>query len=112
MGQFVYYGVLREILKVHFLGMLDIICIVFFYDWYDPFGITSVIQGRDFRSTIHLSFKSRKVCYIRYPQVKNKKDPWITGTEINPRVMVHGVSYHDPLQQSYIGFIGEIDNSP
>ncbi|XP_010507019.1 PREDICTED: uncharacterized protein LOC104783577 [Camelina sativa] len=48
----VYYGVLREILEVCYPGMLNLRCVVFLCDWYDPyidrgvrvdqFGVTSV----------------------------------------------------------------------
>lgn len=35
-GDLDYYGVLREILEVHYPGMLGLRCIAFFCDWYDP----------------------------------------------------------------------------
>lgn len=33
-----------------------------------------------------------QVCYIRYPRVKQRNDPWINVTSINPRGRVQGVS--------------------
>lgn len=51
-GDLVYYGVLREILEIHYPGLLDLRCVAFLCDWYDPligsgvrhdqFGVTSV----------------------------------------------------------------------
>lgn len=35
--------------------------------------------------------------------MKNKQDPWITVTSINPRGKVYGMSDHDPLQQNISG---------
>ena len=55
-GNDVYYGVLQEILEVRYPGMLDLRCIVFKCDWYDPilgrgvhvdqFGVTSINSSR------------------------------------------------------------------
>lgn len=51
-GDLVYYGVLREILEIHYPGLLDLRCVAFLCDWYDPligsgvrhgqFGVTSI----------------------------------------------------------------------
>ncbi|KAL0886519.1 hypothetical protein Bca101_010502 [Brassica carinata] len=40
-----------------------------------------------------------QVCYIKYPRVRNKDDPWVTVTRLNPRGRVQGSSeLEDPLQ--------------
>ncbi|KAL0897209.1 hypothetical protein Bca101_081170 [Brassica carinata] len=40
-----------------------------------------------------------QVCYIKYPRVRNRDDPWVTITSLNPRGRVHGSSeLKDPLQ--------------
>ncbi|KAL0796223.1 hypothetical protein Bca101_067600 [Brassica carinata] len=45
-----------------------------------------------------------KVCYIKYPQVRNRDDPWVTVTRLNPRGRVQGSSeLEDPLQPSTSG---------
>ena len=38
-----------------------------------------------------------QVCYIRYPRISQRNDPWITVTSIYSRSRVQGV--FDPLQQ-------------
>jgi len=39
------------------------------------------------------------VCYISYPRVTYRDDPWVTVTQINPRGRVDGTSDDDePLQ--------------
>ncbi|WZZ70927.1 hypothetical protein YC2023_082297 [Brassica napus] len=44
------------------------------------------------------------VCYIKYPQVRNRDDPWVTVTRLNPRGRVQGSSeLEDPLQPSTSG---------
>ncbi|KAF2588904.1 hypothetical protein F2Q70_00038015 [Brassica cretica] len=45
-----------------------------------------------------------KVCYIKYPRVRNRDDPWVTVTRLNPRGRVQGSSeLEDPLQPSTSG---------
>ncbi|KAL0772045.1 hypothetical protein Bca101_037196 [Brassica carinata] len=44
------------------------------------------------------------VCYIKYPRVRNRDDPWVTVTRLNPRGRVQGSSeLEDPLQPSTSG---------
>lgn len=55
-GDDVYYGVLKEVLEVRYSGLMNLRCIVFLCDWYDPnigrgvrvdkFGVTSVHSKR------------------------------------------------------------------
>uniref|UniRef100_A0A0D3DKC1 Uncharacterized protein n=1 Tax=Brassica oleracea var. oleracea TaxID=109376 RepID=A0A0D3DKC1_BRAOL len=41
------------------------------------------------------------VCYIKYPRVRNRDDPWVTVTRLNPRGRVQGSSeLEDALQPS------------
>ena len=45
-----------------------------------------------------------QVCYIKYPRVRNRDDPWVTVTRLNPRGRVQGSSeLEDPLQPSTSG---------
>ncbi|WZZ50284.1 hypothetical protein YC2023_050391 [Brassica napus] len=44
------------------------------------------------------------VFYIKYPRVRNRDDPWVTVTRLNPRGRVQGSSeLEDPLQPSTSG---------
>ncbi|WZZ26810.1 hypothetical protein YC2023_010211 [Brassica napus] len=97
-GDDVYYGHIHEILEIKYLGMVGLRCTVFYCDWHDntpdrgvrtdAFGVTSMLQ----------------VCYIKYPQVRNRDDPWVTVTRLNPRGRVQGSSnLEDPLQPSTFG---------
>uniref|UniRef100_A0A0D3CKE4 Uncharacterized protein n=1 Tax=Brassica oleracea var. oleracea TaxID=109376 RepID=A0A0D3CKE4_BRAOL len=44
------------------------------------------------------------VYYIKYPRVRNRDDPWVTVTRLNPRGRVQGSSeLEDPLQPSTSG---------
>ncbi|KAL0759376.1 hypothetical protein Bca101_075526 [Brassica carinata] len=57
--------------------------------YYDPFILAS---------------QADQVCYIKYPRVRNRDDPWVTVTRLNPRGRVQGSSeLEDPLQPSTSG---------
>ncbi|KAL1222610.1 hypothetical protein V5N11_018978 [Cardamine amara subsp. amara] len=85
-GNDVYYGILRKILEVRYPGMVDLRCIVFKCDWYDP------VLGRG------VDVDQFGVCYIRYHRITRRSDPWVTVTAISPRGRIYGVSPHDALQ--------------
>ncbi|KAL1214079.1 hypothetical protein V5N11_017245 [Cardamine amara subsp. amara] len=90
-GNDVYYGILQEILEVKYPGMLDLRCIVFKCDWYDPvlgrgvdvdqFGVTSVNTNRRLQhyDPFILASQADQVCYIRYPRITRRSDPWVTS---------------------------------
>lgn len=122
----VYYGVLREILEVRYPGMINLRCIVFSCDWYDPilgrgvkhdeFGVTTIHMRKRLREydPFILASQADQVCYIKYPRATDVDDPWITVTSINPRGRIVGISddsEHDPLQQNTLGTIGAVDHS-
>ncbi|KAL0898655.1 hypothetical protein Bca101_082616 [Brassica carinata] len=45
-----------------------------------------------------------QVCYIKYPRVRNRDDPWVIVTRLNPRGRFQGSSeLEDPLQPSRSG---------
>ncbi|WZZ36565.1 hypothetical protein YC2023_019966 [Brassica napus] len=51
-----------------------------------------------------------QVCYIKYPRVRNRDDPWVTVTRLNPRGRVQGSSeLEDPLQPSTSGNLSAVD---
>ncbi|XP_013624193.1 PREDICTED: uncharacterized protein LOC106330231 [Brassica oleracea var. oleracea] len=107
-GDDVYYGNICEILEIWFPGMIGLRCTIFYCDWYDytlgrgveidAFGVRSVHLQRklQYYDPFILASQADQVCYIRYPRVRQRDDPWITVTSINPRGRVEGVS--EPLQ--------------
>ncbi|XP_033146851.1 uncharacterized protein LOC117133895 [Brassica rapa] len=110
-GDDVYYGNIKEILEIQFPGMVGLRCVVFYCDWYDTtpdrgvkidaFGVTSVHSRRklQYYDPFILGSQADQVCYISYPRVTYRDDPWVTVTQINPRGRVDGTSDDDePLQ--------------
>ncbi|KAF3556198.1 hypothetical protein F2Q69_00015004 [Brassica cretica] len=51
------------------------------------------------------------VCYISYPRVTYRDDPWITVTLINSRGRVHGSCDNEPLQPSSTSNVSPVENS-
>ncbi|KAL1222025.1 hypothetical protein V5N11_025484 [Cardamine amara subsp. amara] len=90
--------------------MVDLRCIVFKCDWYDhvlgrgvdvdQFGVTSVNSNRRLQhyDPFILASQADQVCYIRYPRITRRSDPWVTVIAISPRGRIYGVSPHDALQ--------------
>ncbi|KAL0649466.1 hypothetical protein Bca4012_092157 [Brassica carinata] len=119
-GEVIYYGILREILEIHYPGILNLRCVSFFADWYNPivgygvrideFGVTSVHSRRSLANydPFILASQADQVTYIRYPRVRNKQDPWITVTHITPRGKLEGVSDKAAMQQSSSNAIGDV----
>ncbi|KAL0733288.1 hypothetical protein Bca4012_009498 [Brassica carinata] len=110
-GDDVYYGHIHEIMKIKYLSMLGLCCTVFYCDWHDntpdrgvktdAFGVTSVHSRRklQYYDPFILASQADQVCYIKYPRVRNRDDPWVTVTRLNPRGRVQGSSeLEDPLQ--------------
>lgn len=64
------------------------------YNKYDPFV---------------LALQADQVCYIPYPYLKKKTDPWLTVIKINPRGRVEGVSEQDLTMQGSVQDISLID---
>ncbi|KAF3513077.1 hypothetical protein F2Q69_00003856 [Brassica cretica] len=72
----------------------------------DAFGVTSVNSRRklQYYDPFILASQADQVCYIKYPRVRNRDDPWVTVTRLNPRGRVQGSSeLEDPLQPSTSG---------
>ncbi|XP_056853872.1 uncharacterized protein LOC130509768 [Raphanus sativus] len=91
--------------------MVGLRCVVFYCDWYDTtpdrgvkidaFGVISVHSRRklQYYDPFILGSQADQVCYISYPRVTYRDDPWVTVTQINPRGRLNGSSDDDePLQ--------------
>ncbi|WZZ42664.1 hypothetical protein YC2023_038923 [Brassica napus] len=67
-------------------------------------GSQVVIGGERGKPTLLGFEEADQVCYIKYPRVRNRDDPWVTVTSLNPRGRVHESSeLEDPLQPSTSG---------
>ncbi|KAF3555276.1 hypothetical protein F2Q69_00016069 [Brassica cretica] len=122
-GDDVYYGHIREILEIKYLGMVGLPCTVFYCDWHDntldrgvrtdAFGVTSVNSRRklQYYDPFVLASQTDQVCYIKYLRVRNRDDPWVTVTRLNPRGRVQGSSeLEDPLQPSTSGNLSAVED--
>ncbi|XP_018458452.1 uncharacterized protein LOC108829286 [Raphanus sativus] len=121
-GDDVYYGNIQEILEIQYPGMVGLRCVVFDCDWYDTtpdrgvktdaFGVTSIHSRRKLQYYDPFIFASQadQVCYISYPRVTYRDDPWITVTQINPRGRVNGPSDNDPLQPNSTSNVSAVED--
>uniref|UniRef100_A0A0D3BFE8 DUF4216 domain-containing protein n=1 Tax=Brassica oleracea var. oleracea TaxID=109376 RepID=A0A0D3BFE8_BRAOL len=103
--------------------MVGLRCTVFYCDWYDntpdrgvrtyAFGVTSVHSRRklQYYDPFILASQGDQVCYIKYSLVRNRDDPWVTVTSLNPRGRVQGSSEReDPLQPSTSGNLSAVED--
>lgn len=110
-----YYGILTEIIEVTYPGLLNMKCVFFRCEWYDHIvgygtqmnnlGVIDVHSARRYNKYDAFIFVSQEdqVCYIPYPRMKKKSDPWLTVIKINMRGRVEGISEKEPpMQQSTI----------
>lgn len=113
-----FYGIIEEIIEITYVGLVNMKCVLFRCEWYDPvlgrgtrknnLGVIDVNSARryDKYDPFILASQADQVCYIPYPRVKKKTDRWLTVIKINPRGRVEGVSEQDPPMQQ--GTIQEI----
>lgn len=93
-----FYGVLREILELHYPGPVDLKVVLFKCDWYDSTigkgirvnksGIIDVNAAKVYGKydPFILASQADQVCYVPYPRVTRKKDQqWKAAIVIQPR---------------------------
>lgn len=116
-----YYGEIKDILEIEYPGIINLKCVLFRCDWYDPhvprgvrltkYGVIEVNSRRRLRKydPFILASQAGQVCYIPYPRVSNVADPWITVTQINPRGRVDGMKELEPLQQTEVTHLTQVE---
>ncbi|KAL1200317.1 hypothetical protein V5N11_004390 [Cardamine amara subsp. amara] len=93
-----FYGVLREILEVHYPGPVLLKVVIFKCEWYDSItekgirvnksGIIDVNAARRYGKydPFILASQADQVCYVPYPRVTQKRDQqWKAAIVIQPR---------------------------
>lgn len=116
-----FYGILTEIVEVAYPGLVNMKCIIFRCDWYDPilnrgirknkYGVIDINSARRYNKydPFVLASQADQVCYIPYPHLKKKTHPWLAVIKINPRGRVEGVSEQDLTMQGSVQDISPID---
>ncbi|KAJ0239498.1 hypothetical protein HA466_0231240 [Hirschfeldia incana] len=117
-----FYGILTEIIEVTYPGLVNMKCVLFRCEWYDPtqgrgtrknhLGVTDVNSVRRYTKydPFILASQADQVCYIPYPNIKTRSNPWLAVIKINPRGRVEGVTEQDPpMQQDILEEIIPVD---
>ncbi|XP_020876240.1 uncharacterized protein LOC110227178 isoform X1 [Arabidopsis lyrata subsp. lyrata] len=107
-----YYGVLQEIIEVQYPGLLNLRCILFKCDWYDPvigrgvrtnnLGVVDVNASRRYQrfEPFILASQAQQVSFIPYPRIRETGVLWLFVIKIAPRGRIIGVSDEIPLQNT------------
>lgn len=98
-GETNYYGILKEIVEVEYAGMLNLKCVLFRCDWFDPtigvgvrsskFGVVDVQGHRSYTAKFEpyvLASQAEQVVFIPYPRPRLRRDQnWLSVIKVNPR---------------------------
>uniref|UniRef100_A0A1J3DLZ4 DUF4216 domain-containing protein n=1 Tax=Noccaea caerulescens TaxID=107243 RepID=A0A1J3DLZ4_NOCCA len=114
-GETEFYGVLQEIVEVTYPGIINLKCIMFKCDWYDPtlgrgvrrnetVGVTDVNANRKFSKfePFILASQAEQVCFIPYPRVRQKRETWLSVIKVNPRGYVFGLDDEVAMQHDRV----------
>ncbi|KAF3539896.1 hypothetical protein F2Q69_00020616 [Brassica cretica] len=63
-----------------------------------------------YKKTRYIPMDAIFVCYISYPRITDKDDPWIVVMSINPRGRVDGSSDSDPLQPNSTSNVSPVED--
>ncbi|XP_010506881.1 PREDICTED: uncharacterized protein LOC104783418 [Camelina sativa] len=112
-----FYGVLQQILEVDYPGLLNLRCVLFKCNWYDPsarsvrvnnWGVVDVNANRSypkFDPFIRAS-QAQQVSFLSYPRLRPRREMWLSVIKVNPRDRIIGlVDDQVMLQQENVGEI-------
>jgi len=111
-GETDYYGVLQEIIEIQYPGLVNLKCILFKCEWYDPvtkrgvrkhnLGIVDVNDSQRYQrfQPFILAAQAQQVSFIPYPKIRQTAVSWLSVIEILPRGRIVGVSDEVPLQNT------------
>ncbi|XP_010474081.1 PREDICTED: uncharacterized protein LOC104753537 [Camelina sativa] len=112
-----FYDVLQQILEVDYLGLLNLRCVRFKCNWYDPsarglqvnnWGVVDVNANRSYPKfdPFILASEAQQVNFLPYPRLRPRLEMWLSVIKVNPRGRIIGlVDDQVVLQQERVGEI-------
>jgi len=102
------YRVLQEIIEIQYPELVNLKCILFKCEWYDPvikrsvrinnFAIVDVNESRKYQrfEPFILAAQAQEVSFIPYPRIRQIAVSWLSVIEISPRgrIVVVSDKYH------------------
>ncbi|KAG2238554.1 hypothetical protein Bca52824_092219 [Brassica carinata] len=100
-----FYGIIRDIIELHYHGPVELKVVVFFCDWYDSTSGRGIRRNKSGIIDVNvtkrygkydpfiLASQADQVCYVPYPRVTRKREQqWEAAIVIQPRgkVLVDG----------------------
>ena len=96
-GETDFYGVLQQIIEVTYSGSINLKCVLFKCDWYDPtsgrgvrknnLGVIDVNANRRYAKfePYCLASQADQVCFLPYPRIRERRERWLSVIKVNPR---------------------------
>ncbi|XP_023639601.1 uncharacterized protein LOC111830945 [Capsella rubella] len=101
-GDSEFYGILQQILEVEYPGLLNLKCILFKCDWYDPtmgrgmrannLGVVDVNTNKTYGrfDPYILASQAEQVSFLSYPRLRQRREMWLSVIKVNPRGRIIG----------------------
>jgi len=96
-GETDFYGVLQQIIEITYPGTINLKCVLFKCDWYDPtsgrgvrknnLGVIDVNANRRYAKfePYCLASQADQVCFLPYPRIRERRERWLSVIKVNPR---------------------------
>lgn len=118
-----FYGVLTDKIEVQYPGLLNLKCIVFKCEWYDPTigrgvrlnksGVVDVNVSRRYQKfePFVLGSQVEQVAFVPYPRVNETGITWLSVIRVAPRGIVVGGTDEVALQADVCGEIEMVEQT-
>jgi len=113
-GETEFYGILQQILEVEYPGLLNLKCVLFKCDWYDPvigrgvrvnnLGVVDVNANKTYSKfePFILASQVGQVSFLSHPRERPRREVWLSVIKVNPRDRIVGLVDDVVMQQESI----------
>ena len=113
-GETEFYGILQQILEVEYPRLLNLKCVLFKCDWFDPvigrgvrknnLGVVDVNANKTYAKfePFILASQAGQVSFLSYPRVRSRREVWLSVIKVNPRGRIVGLVDDVVMQQESI----------
>jgi len=89
-GETEFYGIIQQILEVEYPGLLNLKCVIFKCDWFDPvidrgvrknnLGVVDVNANKTYSKfkPFILALQAGQVSFLSYPRVRSRREVWLS----------------------------------
>jgi len=113
-GETEFYGIRQQILKVEYSGLLNLKCVLFKCDWFNPvigrgvrvnnLSMVDVNSNKTYSKfePFMLASQAGQVSFLSYPRVRPRREVWLSVIKVNPRSRIVGLVDDVVMQQKSV----------